>query len=151
MIKEFNILKDRVVKVIQLTFSNKKTLSTSKNKYIYIYKTQTQMGDSNKNSNGRTNKTKKWKKQNKLNQDLQNLSYLQDKTDKCKKDFNLKSPEIQNFLITILEIFEQINNKAKMEVNTIQDLEDQVNDMKKLVGVKILNFLDQDIDSLDLP
>ena len=37
MIKEFNILKDRVVKVIQLTFSNKKTLSTSKNKYIYIY------------------------------------------------------------------------------------------------------------------
>ena len=65
MIKEFNILKDRVVKVIQLTFSNKKTLSTSKNKYIYIYKTQTQMGDSNKNSNGRTNKTKKWKKQNK--------------------------------------------------------------------------------------
>ena len=38
-----------------------------------------------------------------------------------------------------------------MEVNTIQDLEDQVNDMKKLVGVKILNFLDQDIDSLDLP
>ena len=79
------------------------------------------------------------------------LKDLQDKTDKCKKDFNLKSPEIQNFLITILEIFEQINNKAKMEVNTIQDLEDQVNDMKKLVGVKILNFLDQDIDSLDLP
>ena len=68
-----------------------------------------------------------------------------------KKDFNLKHEDIRKFLITFLEKFEQINYKREIELNTTEDLKDGLKDITKSVGEEILNFLHQDIDSLDLP
>ena len=66
---------------------------------------------------------------------------------------NIKDQEIHKFLIIFEEILRQIKRKEQMEIDIEEegDSTDGIRDTIKVVSIEIYKFLQQDIDSLDLP
>ena len=82
----------------------------------------------------------------KIRLELENIT---EEIGKYKKHFDIKNEEIEKFLTIFLDKIKLINKNEAMDLSAT-DSENRIKDIARLVGVEILNFADQNFESLDL-